>query len=152
MSEKKKKKSDYNKDDAIRDVGPIYTDSKGNKSQIPSQEMFDKMHPSDRTVIESEINNVDQLGNVISANPTYTMGGLTEQPHLGYIPRTKGGSILSKGNISKGKNGVNTVIKKFGHEGAIDPKKAQITKLLNKGGSILSRGNKLAKHKLTKLY
>ena len=120
MSEKKRKKSDYSFDDSIRDVGPIYTDSKGNKSQIPSQEMFDKMHPSDlrglkgaisdkegswlasinqdRTAVDSEINKVDQLGNVISANPAYAMGGLTEQPHLGYIPRTKGGSILAKGN------------------------------------------------------
>ena len=38
------------------------------------------------------------------------------------------------GKIVKGKNGANTVIKTFGHEGAIDPKKAQITKLLKHGG------------------
>ena len=112
----------------------------------------DTMYGTDRNIIQGEMNNVDQLGNVISANSGYTMGGLTEQPHLGYIPRTKGGSILSKENISKGKNGANTVIKTFGHEGAIDPKKAQITKLLSKGGSILAKGNKLAKHKPTKLY
>lgn len=109
MSEKKRKKSDYNIDDATRDVGPIYTDSKGRRSQIPSTEMYNVMHPSneqiknikaleDRDRIESEIANVDQLGNVISPNRTYAMGGLTEQPHLGYIPRTKGGSILAKGN------------------------------------------------------
>jgi len=109
MSENKKKKSDYNIDDATRDVGPIYTDSKGRRSQIPSKEMYDKMHYSDEQIknikaledrdrIESEIANVDQLGNVIYPNKTYAMGGLTEQPHLGYIPRTKGGSILAKGN------------------------------------------------------
>ena len=102
---KEKKPSQQEIDDAIRDRGPFYKDSKGNKSQIPSKEMFEKMHPSDlsgvnqdRAVVESEINNVDQLGNVISANPAYAMGGLTEQPHLGYIPRSKGGSILAKGN------------------------------------------------------
>jgi hypothetical protein len=117
---KEKKPSQQEIDDAIRDRGPFYKDSKGKKSQIPSKEMFEKMHPSDlsglkgaisdkegswlasinpdRTAVESEINNVDQLGNVISANPAYAMGGLTEQPHLGYIPRSKGGSILAKGN------------------------------------------------------
>jgi hypothetical protein len=56
------------------------------------------------------------------------------------------------GEISKGKNGRNTVIKKFGHEGAIDPNKSQITKLLKDGGEVLARGNKLAKHRSTKLY
>jgi hypothetical protein len=40
------------------------------------------------------------------------------------------------GKIVKGKNGANTVIKTFGHEGAIDPKKAQITKLLKHGGEV----------------
>ena len=42
--------------------------------------------------------------------------------------------------IVKGKNGANTVIKTFGHEGAIDPKKAQITKLLSKGGEVSEIG------------
>ena len=40
------------------------------------------------------------------------------------------------GEITKGKNGAHTVIKKFGHEGAIDKHKAQITKLLKKGGKV----------------
>ena len=44
------------------------------------------------------------------------------------------------GKIVKGKNGANTVIKTFGHEGAIDPKKAQITKLLSKGGEVSEIG------------
>jgi hypothetical protein len=59
---------------------------------------YDTMYGTDRNIIQGEMNKVDQLGNVISANPAYAMGGLTEQPHLGYIPRTKGGSILAKGN------------------------------------------------------
>ena len=58
----------------------------------------DTMYGTDRNIIQGEMDKVDQLGNVISANPAYAMGGLTEQPHLGYIPRTKGGSILAKGN------------------------------------------------------
>jgi hypothetical protein len=56
------------------------------------------------------------------------------------------------GEISKGKNGGETVKKKFGHEGDIDPKKAQVTKLLKSGGEVLAKGNKLAKHRPTKLY
>jgi len=56
------------------------------------------------------------------------------------------------GEISKGKNGSETIKKKFGHEGAIDPKKAQVTKLLKSGGEVLAKGNKLAKHRPTKLY
>jgi hypothetical protein len=46
------------------------------------------------------------------------------------------GKLRKGGQITKGKNGGQTVIKKFGHEGAIDPKKAQITKLLKKGGKV----------------
>jgi len=56
------------------------------------------------------------------------------------------------GEISKGKNGGETIKKKFGHEGAIDPKKAQVTKLLKSGGEVLAKGNKIAKHRPTKLY
>ena len=44
------------------------------------------------------------------------------------------GQLKKGGEITKGKNGTHTVIKKFGHEGAIDKHKAQITKLLKKGG------------------
>jgi hypothetical protein len=108
MSEKKRKKSDSSFDDSIRDVGPIYTDSKGNKSQIPSKEMF-KNQPAptygdmygDRGRVEAPLANVDIMGNVTGPEDitkTFSMGGLTEQPHLGYIPRSKGGSILAKGN------------------------------------------------------
>jgi hypothetical protein len=53
------------------------------------------------------------------------------------------------GEINKGRKEIK---KKFGHEGAIDPKKAQITKLLKSGGEVLAKGNKLAKHRPTKLY
>lgn len=53
------------------------------------------------------------------------------------------------GKINKGRKEIK---KKFGHEGAIDPKKAQITKLLKNGGEVLAKGNKLAKHRPTKLY
>jgi hypothetical protein len=53
------------------------------------------------------------------------------------------------GEVSKGKKEIK---KKFGHEGAIDPKKAQVTKLLKSGGEVLAKGNKLAKHRPTKLY
>jgi hypothetical protein len=28
----------------------------------------------------------------------YALGGITELPHLGFMPRSKGGSILAKGN------------------------------------------------------
>jgi hypothetical protein len=58
--------------------------------------------------------------------------------------RQKDSSTYSKGGkvskISKGRNGGRTVIKKFGHEGAIDPKKGQITKLLKKGGEVREIG------------
>lgn len=47
-----------------------------------------------------------------------------------YFELKKGGKIITK--IKKGIE----VVKKFGHEGAIDKKKAQITKLLKKGGKI----------------
>ena len=53
------------------------------------------------------------------------------------------------GEISKGRKEVKN---KFGHEGAINPKKAQITKLLKSGGEVLAKGNKIAKHRPTKLY
>jgi len=38
------------------------------------------------------------------------------------------------GKVSKISKGRQAIVKKFGHEGAIDPKKAQITKLLKHGG------------------
>ena len=42
----------------------------------------DTMYGTDRNIIQGEMNKVDELGNVIYANPTYSMGG----------------SILAKGN------------------------------------------------------
>jgi hypothetical protein len=153
---KEKKPSQQEIDNAIRDRGPFYKDSKGRKSQIPSQEMYaNQPEPTywekygDIGRVEAPLANVDIMGNVTGpedTTKTYAMGGLTSQPTLNYMGAKKGG------NISKGKNGGKTVIKKFGHEGAIDPNKAQITKLLSKGGEILARGNKIAKHKPTKLY
>jgi hypothetical protein len=44
------------------------------------------------------------------------------------------------GKVSKISKGRQAIVKKFGHEGAIDPKKAQITKLLSKGGEVSEIG------------
>ena len=140
MSEKKRKKSDYNKDDAIRDVGPIYTDSKGNKSQIPSQEMFNKMHPKedaippkgffgntqeptyydpqrDRDRIESVLSDVDQLGNVIPSTDItkpYVSGGRSPEAYgaLKQNPYQRG-SYKTGGDIhiEKGESYIKDLIK-----------------------------------------
>ena len=95
-------------DDAIRDRGPFYKDSKGRQTQTPPKEMYaNQPEPSyydiygDRGRIEAAIADVDQLGNAIPSESS-NMPSLTNN--------------------------------------------------FDKGGEILAKGNKLAKHKPTKLY
>jgi len=99
MPDKKKKKSDYNADDAVRDVGPIYTDSKGRKSQIPSKEMYDLMHPSDEEV-KREAHRFDNFDKVPTMEnmpyyPEKDSGVMTNMPY--YPEKDSGLSIPMSG-------------------------------------------------------
>ena len=55
-------------------------------------EAYTKAHPEQTKPKEEPADTTNPMGD------KYALGGITEQPHLGFIPRSEGGSIMAKGN------------------------------------------------------
>jgi hypothetical protein len=66
-----------------------------NLRQLPTHaemEAYAKAHPEQTKEKEEPADTTNAMGD------KYALGGITERPHLGFIPRSEGGSIMAKGN------------------------------------------------------